>query len=157
SHRKHDASPGRHVKGFETKLRQFDIGDARHESHELSLQADRARARLASGCRITSSEQYAIDNVLLSRMSIALASQKKQRRLESRVHYSVARDIRCVRGAKPSLRRKSHEHDSSQGWYDDLLQRLGQRSDRNLLARLAAKLRCMGRPNVVPLTKWLSL
>src|SRR6185503_5085655 len=47
-------------------------------------------------------------------------------------------------------RRRSHEHHHREGWHDDLLQGLGHRPGRHVLARLATELRRLGRPDVVP-------
>ena len=49
-----------------------------------------------------------------------------------------------------SFRRQAHEHDHDQGRHDDLLQGLGHRPGRHPLARLAAELRHVGRPDAVP-------
>src|SRR5690349_12005936 len=60
-------------------------------------------------------------------------------------------DPRASRGVEPTLRTEyRHEHDHHQRRHGNLLQGLGAGPRRHVLARLAAELGRMGRPDAVP-------
>src|SRR5215472_10962074 len=64
---------------------------------------------------------------------------------------------KCTGFAHTKLWRKKNGHDHSERWDNHLLQRLGNRSGRNVFPRLAPELRCLGRPDAVSQAARLSL